>query len=550
MSSKNEADGATWLDRLKEYVQHKPRLRISVRLTLVYAVLMVILLFVSCSFTAIGIFYAQYHQVELELSASIFDTVRQLESRYGSVEEGVTENLPRPPQFDRRENEPEPRPIPLQHDFVVWDDIFAGVPTDIDKMPHPEMENSPTEKSNFNLVPGVFLKITNGEGDVVYDSQKFSPSLSLLKKHISEDPPFWANDTFDVVEVGSFILYYKEVPILLNKQAYRLHFFDLITTEKRLLGTIQRMILAEIIIGLLLALVLGYIVSQRLLKPIRTMTDTARSIEVSDLGTRLETSATRDELNELAQTFNSMLDRIQNGFKQQQRFVSDASHELRTPVTVIKGYSDMLSRWGKQDEETLQEGLEAISSEAGDMQELIEKLLFLARADQKRQIIHKEPLAVQDLIAACFKNFQLVDSSHEFELLQNDAAIIMADKVTMKQLLHIFIENAIKYTPEGGRITLKSELKRRLVGMDILEVSISDTGIGIAEEDQPRVFQRFYRVDSSRTKEAGQPGGTGLGLSIAKWIAEEHDMQIHLVSELGKGSTFIISMPVNPSVGK
>ena len=531
-----------------------PRMRISVKLTLVYAVLMVVLLFATCAFTAVGIYYTQYHQVERELSFSIFDAVQQLKNRFGSVEEHVTETLPVPPHFKPEEREKERQRQQekreyMRHDSVKPDAFFGhgageAVPNGSDKVivSRNDLRQNMADNMTFGMVPGVFLKITDAEGDVVYDTDVFSPSLQQLQEHVREQPPLWANPNFQVVEIGNFVIYYKEVPVAINGEHYSLHFFRTITTETRLLGFIQQILLVEMVLGLVLALFLGYFVSQRLLQPIRSMTDTVKSIEVSDLGTRLEVSSTKDELSELAVTFNHMLERIQQGFDQQQRFVSDASHELRTPVTVIRGYADMLSRWGRHDEETLQEGLEAIGSEAENMQELIEKLLFLARADQKRQILHKELLDMQALVGDVFRKMQMAVDSHHLQLLANEPAMVLADKVTMRQMLRIFLENAVKYTPAGGVIRLSSRCSPDDEGY--IELVIEDTGIGIAEEEQEKIFQRFYRVDSSRTKEAGQPGGTGLGLSIAKWIADRHGIKIRVESQPGTGTRFTLKIPL------
>lgn len=531
-----------------------PRMRISVKLTLVYAVLMVVLLFATCAFTAVGIYYTQYHQVERELSFSIFDAVQQLKNRFGSVEEHVTETLPVPPHFKPEEREKERQRQQekreyMRHDSVKPDAFFGhgageAVPNGSDKVivSRNDLRQNMADNMTFGMVPGVFLKITDAEGDVVYDTDVFSPSLQQLQEHVREQPPLWANPNFQVVEIGNFVIYYKEVPVAINGEHYSLHFFRTITTETKLLGFIQQILLVEMVLGLVLALFLGYFVSQRLLQPIRSMTDTVKSIEVSDLGTRLEVSDTKDELSELAVTFNRMLERIQQGFDQQQRFVSDASHELRTPVTVIRGYADMLSRWGRHDEETLQEGLEAIGSEAENMQELIEKLLFLARADQKRQILHKELLDMQALVGDVFRKMQMAVDSHHLQLLANEPAMVLADKVTMRQMLRIFLENAVKYTPAGGVIRLSSSRCPENAGC--LELMIEDTGIGIAEEEQEKIFQRFYRVDSSRTKEAGQPGGTGLGLSIAKWIADRHGIKIRVESQPGTGTRFTLKIPL------
>ena len=199
----------------------------------------------------------------------------------------------------------------------------------------------------------------------------------------------------------------------------------------------------------------------------------------------------------------------------------------------------MLSRWGREDEAALDEGIAAIRSEAADMQELIEKLLFLARADQKRQVLHKERLKLEELVSDVAKKAQLVNKRHEVMLQQNDAAEIYADQVTIKQMLRIFLENSMKYTPEGGHIWISS-----VRYPDFVQLEIADDGIGIAPEDQSKVFERFYRVDTSRTKTGSNAGGTGLGLSIAHWIAERHDVRISMESALGQGTKIILKLPI------
>ena len=520
-------------------------LRISVKLSLVYGIMMAVLLFATTAFTAIGLYYTQYHQVEGELSFSIRYVLGQLGRIYGPVEENVSSTLPlpAPPMQDAEE-------VVRQRNRLIHDELNGTGGLDELKSgnrhvrPETRTMNMRRGARELEMMPGVFMKITDSEGNVVYDSDGNSPALAMLKKHIEKIPPIWANPNFQVIESDNFIIYYKNVPVKIKGTDYELHFFKTITAENRLLALIQKLLLAEILAGIFIALLLGYFVSRRLLEPVREITDTAKSIQVSDLSKRIPVSPARDELSELAETFNTMLDRIQKGFRQQQQFVSDASHELRTPVTVIKGYSDMLSRWGSQDEETLREGLEAISSEAEDMQELIEKLLFLARADQKRQIIRKEPLEMQELVADVYKKLELTDTAHSHRLLCNDEATVLADKVTMKHMLRIFLENAVKYTPAGGAIELGSQLLDKPGVYKVLQVTISDTGIGIPEEEQEKIFDRFYRVDSSRTKQAGTPGGTGLGLSIARWIAREHGIQIRLHSKPGEGASFILDIPV------
>uniref|UniRef100_UPI00255CA511 sensor histidine kinase n=1 Tax=Megamonas hypermegale TaxID=158847 RepID=UPI00255CA511 len=218
--------------------------------------------------------------------------------------------------------------------------------------------------------------------------------------------------------------------------------------------------------------------------------------------------------------------------------VSDASHELRTPATVICGYSDMLARWGKDDPQTADECITAIHSEAINMQRLIEKLLFLARADQKRQVLHKESISMKPLIADIAKDTQLIAPQHSVTCSLNEDGYIFADPLCMRQMLRIFLDNSIKYTPDGGKIEISSHND----GNKMI-VKISDNGIGIGKEEQKKIFERFYCVDAARTKNG--VGGTGLGLSIAEWIAQAHDIEIKLDSELEKGTTITLFIPLD-----
>ncbi len=389
------------------------------------------------------------------------------------------------------------------------------------------------------VLPGVVLRITDERGNVVLENDSHFPPLDAVLSRISQNPPFWANENMQVVETKHATLYYAKVPAERYGRHYEMHFFKLITAENQFIETLEMWLLFVNIMGFFIALAAGYLLSSRTLQPIRDMTQTARKIEVEQMDRRIEVPPSKDEVTELAVTFNHMLDRLQTGFEQQRRFVSDASHELRTPVTVILGYSDLLSRWGREDKEVLDEGISSIRSEAEDMQQLIEKLLFLARADQQRQALKKEKIELSEMLEDLMKKTQLVAKQHEVKLLRNEAGEVFADPVLLRQMLRIFLDNSIKYTPEGGTIGAESFREG-----EMLHLTLWDTGIGISPENHEKIFERFYRVDSSRTKGKGGAGGTGLGLSIAQWIAEQHGIRIRLESDLGKGTKIHLDIPL------
>lgn len=302
------------------------------------------------------------------------------------------------------------------------------------------------------------------------------------------------------------------------------------------IGVIASIIILSDIIFLLIILAVGSKMSKRLLLPVNKMTDTVKKISFHDMNTRLDISGSKDELKDLAKTFNEMLDRMQNSYEMQNRFVSDASHELRTPIAVIQGYANLLDRWGKEDKEVLEESITAIKSEAENMKDLVEKLLFLARSDKDTQKVEMAEFQINEVIDEVLRETKMIDSKHKIINEKNEAIKIIGDKNLLKEALRIFMDNSIKYTPEGGSLKLNSYVEYRHI---IIE--IEDTGMGISKGDLPHVFDRFYRADKSRTKEAG---GTGLGLSIAKWIILKHKGDIEVQSRLGFGTKINISLPI------
>lgn len=288
-------------------------------------------------------------------------------------------------------------------------------------------------------------------------------------------------------------------------------------------------------IGLLIFVPIVSGTSYRLIGPIKNMTEITKTITVNNINTRLDVKGTQDELKELSQMFNEMMDRIEEGYKSQQQFVSDASHELRTPIAVIKGYVNMLDRWGKNDKEILEESISAIKNETDNMQDLIEKLLFIARSDKQTLIFTKEDFKACEILFEIEKETGIIDSKHNFVYKFYDDVLLYADKNRIKQAVRIFLENAIKFTPQGGYITIKSYIEA-----DFYVISIADTGIGINKKDLNKIFDRLYRAEQSRGKEIG---GHGLGLSIAKIIVLGHKGKIKVKSTVGKGSEFLIMLP-------
>ncbi|MGY0373257.1 ATP-binding protein [Clostridium sp. JNZ J1-5] len=317
-----------------------------------------------------------------------------------------------------------------------------------------------------------------------------------------------------------------------NNKIYYVQLSKNLIQENFYLQTLFIILLTINIISLIIIIVICSKTSKKMLSPISDMTKTVKKISVEALDTRLNISGSKDELKELAETFNAMIDRIQQSYEQQNQFVSDASHELRTPISVIQGYANLLDRWGKNDKNVLDESITAIKSESENMKNLIESLLFLARGDKHSQKVEKEEFYLNELIDEIVKETRLIDKKHKILCESNMKVSIMADRKLLKEALRVFIDNSVKFTPENGVIKLNTKLEKKYI-----VIIIEDTGIGIPKEDLPNIFNRFYRADKARAKNTG---GNGLGLSIAKWIIGKHNGQIIVESQLEKGTKISI----------
>jgi signal transduction histidine kinase len=288
------------------------------------------------------------------------------------------------------------------------------------------------------------------------------------------------------------------------------------------------------LIGMVASLFVGYAVSRRMLQPITDITRAADNISIKNLKERIDVAGPDDELKKLGVTFNSMIDRLQDSFDRQVRFVSDASHELRTPIAVIQGYADLLDRWGKNDPEALEKSIRGIKLEAGSMGTLVEKLLFLAKSDSSGLTAEKKDFNSDSLVRDVVQESSLIDGRHRYTCSRNDPASVFADYSLLKQMLRIFIDNSMKFAPEGSTIDISSE-----AGDGKVSLSVRDEGPGIPEADLEKIFDRFYTVDKSRSRETA---GTGLGLSIARKIADLHGAVIKVESLEGSYTKITVEL--------
>jgi len=288
---------------------------------------------------------------------------------------------------------------------------------------------------------------------------------------------------------------------------------------------------------LLGASAVGYWLSHRALAPVDALARTARTISGHNLSSRLEKLQTGDELQRLSDTLNEMLARIESAFLRITEFTADASHELRTPIALIHIEAELALRKSRNEGE-YRDALRHILVEADRTTKLIEELLTLARADSGSEALSIHSLDLLTLLRDSAAKWAQVASLRnlQFEAHLNVANLpVMGDEGALRRVIDILLDNAFKYTPAPGKVTLSAEEKH-----DRIVISIEDTGLGIAAQDQARIFERFYRVDKARSRELG---GAGLGLAIAQWIVQLHKGSITVSSELQKGSVFRLELP-------
>lgn len=293
-----------------------------------------------------------------------------------------------------------------------------------------------------------------------------------------------------------------------------------------------------VIIFVSLVAALGGVASQAMLSPIRKMISKIDDVTSENLSTRLDEVDSQDELRELTNRINEMLDNLEQSFARQRNFVSDASHELKTPIAVIQGYSNLLIRWGKEKPEILDEAIDSIAREAENMKKIVEQLLMLARLGSFKMACSRFNLA--EIINEVVESYKLVCKTHKISFSSIDNITVNTDKALIVESVRTLIDNAIKYTPADGVIKVKCSLNDCNAF-----ISVADNGLGISQDDLEHIFDRFYRCDKARGRENGS---SGLGLTIAKSIIEMMNGEITVESEVGYGSTFTVSLPAEENL--
>lgn len=351
-----------------------------------------------------------------------------------------------------------------------------------------------------------------------------------------EKPIRMSGGTFYTVEFEHTRWRIYTVPVTLKNTQYYIETITSLAYVDDAVGIFRLALLGVSLFGLTAALIGGYFIAKITLKPIAAVINTISAIGSShDLSQRLQIPLPSDEIGKLIITFNDMLFSLQQAEIVQQRFIADASHELRAPVTVIKANLDLIQRYEIMDPHELSEIFSAINKEADHMNSLVADLLLLARADAHTQLDMAE-VHLDELILETMQVANNISHQHTFLLDQFEIITIPGNTEKLRQMMLNIVSNAIKYTPPGGEIRVKlTKVAATVV------ISVSDTGIGISAEDLPYIFDRFYRADPSRSRSVE---GTGLGLTIVRWIVEQHRGAIEVESELGIGTCFTITLPL------
>lgn len=401
---------------------------------------------------------------------------------------------------------------------------------------------TPTAFQNLELNPNVTYSILNENQELIYLNKPAFPELGeLLENRIKTMKE--KKEVFE--QAGNIIYSIRFEPnrslICTSRTVHRqdgLYYLQVAKNNEDIhyfIRAFPKALFIVSILGTLVCAISGSYLSKKLLKPIKNLSQTAREITAKNLNHRIVTDGPDDTLKELGTTFNSMIERLETDFEKQRRFVSDASHELRSPLAIIHGHVNMLNRWGKDDPQVLAKSLATLKAETENMSKLIDNLLYLAKGDNNTLILKKDHFQIALLLQEVVDETLLIYSQYSIACLSDARLMVTADYNAIKQCLRILMNNSIKYSPPPGDIVIKAERD----GTGTL-ITVEDHGTGIPAECLPYIFDRFYRADESRTKATG---GTGLGLSIAKAIVESHGGTISATSNLGQGTKIAVYLP-------
>ena len=379
---------------------------------------------------------------------------------------------------------------------------------------------------------GITIRVFSPEGSLLYESRRTNTNYQrvsgfyLNQTKLNNRDAFIGGDTI-VTKQDSKLLGYVQI-------MFRL------TQYHNLVAKNNKDVFLFMVVGMLICMLLGYGFAQYFFRPIKHMVDTMNDITEDTLSeSRIVVKSTNaeDELTDLSEKINDLLDKMALYVRQQKQFVEDVSHELRTPTAIVEGHLKLLNRWGKDDPQVLDESLSASLNEITRMKTLVQEMLDLSRAEQVQMHYKNEITPIREVVEQVFHNFDMLyeDFSFFFDDDLDEERYINIYRNHLEQILVILLDNAVKYSTNRKEIHISvSETLSRV------QIAIQDFGEGMSQEDQQRIFNRFYRVDKARSREKG---GHGLGLSIAKELLEGYKGDISVESVLGHGTVFRIQLP-------
>lgn len=364
-------------------------------------------------------------------------------------------------------------------------------------------------------------------------------SASVLEnpqKRPLRGPLFWSERGWRAVA--------GEVYIPASQTTYRIVVSESEQPIEDELRRLRRTFLLVVPIGVLLVAASGYLMARKSLASVTAMSNAVEQITSRSLERRIPIVNPRDELGKLAATFNDLLGRLQRSFEQQRRFMADASHELRTPLSITHTTAQVTLEKQSREESEYREALTVIDNQMRRLTHLVEDMFLLARADAGGVPLRITSLYLDEVLREALRAAEVLGNRKGVSVVAGPLpeAGFSGDEALIRQLVLILLDNGVKYTPPGGTVEVTMTERQ-----DAFEILVSDTGAGIPLDAQPRLFERFFRVDSSRCRSGNGSGGAGLGLSIAHWIAEAHHGEISLRASGEHGSTFAIVLPKNSS---
>lgn len=332
-------------------------------------------------------------------------------------------------------------------------------------------------------------------------------------------------------------------PIKLYGENFYLLVFYSLEDQLDFLENLQIIFFIAVPLTLILAAIGGYFLARQSLAPVAEMSFKAANIGATNLHERLPVKNEKDELGTLANTFNHLLERLENSFEQQRRFMADASHELRTPLAIVRGESEVALSKDDRKTDEYRESLEIVSEEGKRLTQIVEDLFILARADAGQFQLRKNDFYLDELLNECCRAVRTLISQNnlKFNLKTENELLFHGDEILIRRLIMILLDNAIKYTAPEGEISVSCKKVN-----ENYEIKFQNTGEQIPDESQTRIFERFYRTDKARSRSNTKNGsGAGLGLSIGHWIAEAHGGHLELLYSNDTETAFNIILPIS-----